>query len=178
MKVPNMLSAAQSRGVPSIQGSPHAHSAGPHAHAELVKKHNLCLRCLGVRHSGCDCRQSKECGLDGCRSSHSCMLHIETQSATTQSSTVTQAAPVLSATASADTPTSYYFSRFRVPQREAKCLDNFNVSVRRAHCINHDSSSFKEPNWPGKGCHQCVAGDSSTQSHLDESVAGQLGLSA
>ncbi|OXA40227.1 hypothetical protein Fcan01_24936, partial [Folsomia candida] len=42
---------------------------------EAMKK-RLCYNCLGIRHDSRNCRSSQQCGVDGCKSKHHCLLHI------------------------------------------------------------------------------------------------------
>ncbi len=43
----------------------------------VAKKLNLCYRCLESSHYGLNCPQSKMCGINRCRLTHSALLHDE-----------------------------------------------------------------------------------------------------
>ena len=44
---------------------------------DVATEHKLCFRCLSDGHRGESCFRSKTCGINGCRSHHHWMLHVE-----------------------------------------------------------------------------------------------------
>ena len=42
---------------------------------KIAKDQALCFRCLSNTHKGLSCRRFRECGIDGCKSDHHCLLH-------------------------------------------------------------------------------------------------------
>ena len=147
---------------------------------KLVKETKLCFRCLSGNHQGKDCKNSKKCGIDGCKNTHHELLHrpLDRKSSKNNRKETTVKASERLLKAIPDSPAGGDSkSDFNV----ASDQHTYMTTLAPAE-ISEESLSFRTvPVWlkaNGKKVKvNAVLDDASSASYMNEEVACALGLS-
>ena len=145
---------------------------------ELAKEKRLCFRCLTGNHRGKDCRNTRVCGVDGCRSNHHKLLHQPSKPEHCYPSTSTTAKRSLQT--EPDVPQTFVDSSESKKERDNKVRNGKSAFITTS--ISEDTVSFRTiPVWlkaNGKKIKvNAVLDDASSASYMNEEIAGALNLS-